>query len=213
MGVAMATLRVEADFLQYANHRRLALGLGANAMSQQAFGNDLLHRHARAQAAERILEHHLNLPPQRAHQTLIEQAQLLVAEADLAFGFHQPQDRLAQRGFARTGFADNPQRFAALQAEADAVHRFDVRLRTTEQRLWQRKPDLQIIDFQQIVLIRTRHRSTAGFRFDQQATVRMLRGAKQRLAIGLFDDFTVAHYAHPLRDASHQIQIVTDQQQ
>ncbi|EJZ57560.1 hypothetical protein I1A_001880 [Pseudomonas fluorescens R124] len=63
VGIAMATLGVEADFLQHANHRCFALGLGADAVGQQPFGNDLLHRHSRAQAAERVLEHHLNLPP------------------------------------------------------------------------------------------------------------------------------------------------------
>ena len=54
------------------------------ARYQQAFGDDLLHRHAWAEAAERVLKHHLNLPAQRAHQALIEQAQLLVAETDIA---------------------------------------------------------------------------------------------------------------------------------
>ena len=84
MGVAMAALRVQAHFLQNPDHRRLALLLSTNIMGQQAFADDLLHRHARAQAAKRVLEHHLHLPAQRAQQVLAEDVQLFIAEADFA---------------------------------------------------------------------------------------------------------------------------------
>ncbi|MNN10862.1 hypothetical protein D3C81_1237980 [compost metagenome] len=155
----------------------------------------------------------MNLPPQRPHQTLIEQAQLLVTKTDIALGLDQPQDRLTQRRFTRTRLTDNPQSLAALQGETHAVHGFDVILLATEQRLGQWKPHLQIIDFEQVVVVFTGHRRTARFGLDQQPTVRMLRRAKQRLAIRLLDDFTMAHHAYPLRDAPYQIEVVTDQQQ
>ena len=84
MGVAMTALRIQAHFLQDPDHRRLAFLLSANVMGQQAFADDLLHRHARAQAAKRVLEHHLHLPAQRAQQVLAEDVELFITEADFA---------------------------------------------------------------------------------------------------------------------------------
>ncbi len=143
MGIAMARLRIEADFLQDADHRELALGHGPDAVDVQAFADDLFNRHARAQAAERILEHRLQVPAVWAHGLRAQCIQALGSEVDLALGTHQAQQRLAEGRLARTGFADDAQGTPAREFEADAIHSLDVALLAAEQRLGQGKPDTQ----------------------------------------------------------------------
>ncbi len=41
----------------------------------------------------------------------------------------------------------------------------------------------------------------------------MLRRLEQRLALGLFNDAALLHHAYAVGDASHQVQVVADQQQ
>jgi hypothetical protein len=58
-----------------------------------------------------------------AASALVEAIKGGALKADAALGIEQAQDRLAQGGFARAGFADDAQGLAALHAQADAVHR------------------------------------------------------------------------------------------
>ncbi len=76
--------RIQADFLQHADHGLFTLFRRTDVVRHQALGNDLFHGHARAETAERVLKHHLQLTAQRAHQVLAVQAQFLGAEADAA---------------------------------------------------------------------------------------------------------------------------------
>src|SRR3546814_21158102 len=66
-------------------------------------------RHAGAEAAERVLEHHLHLLAPRSQVFLRQMIEGLSLEADAAFGFDQSQDRLAESGLAGIGFADDAQ--------------------------------------------------------------------------------------------------------
>ncbi|MNT12010.1 hypothetical protein D3C72_1469180 [compost metagenome] len=61
VGIAMATLGVKADFVQCPDHFGIALFSAQLAVHFQAFADDLRDRHPRAEAAERVLEHHLHL--------------------------------------------------------------------------------------------------------------------------------------------------------
>ncbi|MNF80808.1 hypothetical protein D3C84_630600 [compost metagenome] len=71
----------------------------------------------------------------------------------------------------------------------------------------------QVVDLQHRFAFVPWQGFTFGFRIQQHAAVGVLRCIEQALAIGLFDDLAGAHHAHPLRDAAHQVQVVTDQQQ
>src|SRR5690606_21702053 len=77
MRIAMPRIRIQADFLHRLDHHLLALRHGANLVDLQPFANDLRNRHARTQAAEGVLEHHLELPSDRAHRPLVEAIQPL----------------------------------------------------------------------------------------------------------------------------------------
>ncbi len=61
--VAMPRARVQPDFLQRRDDRRFLLLRRADLVDAQPFTDDVRHAHARAQAAERVLEHHLHFPP------------------------------------------------------------------------------------------------------------------------------------------------------
>ncbi|MNT42711.1 hypothetical protein D3C72_1791430 [compost metagenome] len=65
MGVAVPGFRIQTYLLECCNDRLFLFRLGAHLVDPQALANDLAHAHPRAQAAERVLKHHLHLPSQR----------------------------------------------------------------------------------------------------------------------------------------------------
>ncbi len=84
MGVAMPTLRVDADFFQRPNDLCIAFRRVVLAVHLQPLTDDLRHRHARAEAAVRVLKDHLHLFTPRAHLFLTQAVQRLPAKADTA---------------------------------------------------------------------------------------------------------------------------------
>ena len=96
---------VQAHFLERRDNRRFLFGGRAHLVDAQALADDFADAHARAQAAERVLEHHLHFPAQRAHLLLAEAVQLLAFEANPALAADQAQNCQAQGGFARATFA------------------------------------------------------------------------------------------------------------
>src|SRR3546814_14943904 len=119
-------------------------------------------RHAGAEAAARVLEHHLHLLAPRSQVFLRQMIEGLSLEADAAFGFDQSQDRLAESGLAGTGFADDAQGLAALDRQADAVHSVQVFL-APEQTAAQGNADAQILHLQDVFEFITKTgRTTVG---------------------------------------------------
>ncbi len=213
VGVAIAGFRVQAHFLQRGDNRRFLLGGSAHLVDTQAFADDLAHAHARAQAAERVLEHHLHFPAQRAHLLLAELVHLMAFEANATLARNQPQNCQAQGGFARAAFTDDAQRLALGQAEVDAIHRLDVIDGIAQEAFLDREPDLQVIDFQQRWADFIGGGAAAGFRCQQLLGVRVLRRLEQAFAFGLLDDAAFLHHAYPVGNAPYQVQVVADQQQ
>ena len=150
--VAMTALRVEADFFQCPNHLGFAFVSRQLAMHLKAFTDDLRHGHPRAEAAERVLEHHLHFLAPRPQLLLRQAVQRLTLKANAAFGIEQAQDRLTQRRLAGTGFADNAQRLAALNVQADAVHRLQVGL-ALKQPATEGELHAQIVHFQHVLAL------------------------------------------------------------
>ena len=90
------------------------------------FGDLLADLHQRVERDHRVLEHHRHLgAPQVAHLLGIESEDLLAGEPDRTRRHssrgQQAHDRAAQHGLARTRFADDPERLAALERERDTV--------------------------------------------------------------------------------------------
>src|SRR3546814_2709778 len=67
-------------------------------------------------------EDDLHVAPQRRQLARIQGRDVLALEPHLAAGrLDQPEDAASRRGLAAAGLADDPERFAGLEFEADAV--------------------------------------------------------------------------------------------
>ncbi|MNJ04759.1 hypothetical protein D3C73_1656670 [compost metagenome] len=66
----MPGFRVQTYLLKGCNYSQFLFGLRADLVYAQAFTDDLAHAHPWAQAAERVLEHHLHFPPKRPYLLL-----------------------------------------------------------------------------------------------------------------------------------------------
>ena len=94
----------------------------ADAMDHQGLDDQLADGHPRVQRAERVLEHDLHAPPQRAHLGGRRGPKVDAVEAYRTRGrLEQPQDQASRRGLAAAAFADQPQRLALGDVEADVV--------------------------------------------------------------------------------------------
>ena len=81
----------------------------------------------------------------RPHLALAEMRDVLAVEPDRAFGrLEQAQQHLADGRLAAAGLADQAQRLARIDREADAVDRLDQRDRAREQAALQREMLLQV---------------------------------------------------------------------
>jgi hypothetical protein len=119
-------------------------------MNIQRLTNDVLHRHARIQRAERVLKNHLESPPPRAKFATAHLCDVLAFEPDAARRRHdESHDGTPQRGLAATAFAHQSERFAGREAEAHVIHRFHQSQAAAEHALLHREVDLQIFDLEQ----------------------------------------------------------------
>ena len=129
-----------------------AIGRGSfgDTVHVQRLGDREPDREARVQRRERILEHHLDFAPQRAH--LIGRQARDVAPGQLdaaAVDVDQPQQRASGGRLAATGFPDQRQRFAGTQIEADLLDRVDAAAHASEQARPDREARLQAADLEQ----------------------------------------------------------------
>src|SRR6185312_5498141 len=124
--ITFARRGIEPDLAQRIVDHPLALLGRADAVHLEALADDLRHRHARAERAERVLEDDLHLLAQRADVALAERLQVLAVEMDAAGAALQPQQREAERGLAGARFADQADRMALAERDADAVDRLHI---------------------------------------------------------------------------------------
>ena len=127
--VAVDVLGVQADA------RRAAPGRAARAIALrrhlgvdlERLADDVADRHPRVQRRVRVLHDHLDVaaqPAQLASRTS-RTCPGPRSTAVPAVGFSRPHQQLGQRGLAAAGLADDAERLALLQLEADAVDRLD----------------------------------------------------------------------------------------
>ncbi|MGY4361227.1 hypothetical protein ACVW0J_007720 [Bradyrhizobium sp. i1.7.7] len=113
-------------------------------------GQDVAHAHARIEARERILEHHLHAAAHLAHRARMCVVDALAVEDHLARrDVEQPQDGTADRGLAAAGLADQRQRLALRDFERDTVDGIDIFGLAAEQALFDRKMLLEVVDLEQ----------------------------------------------------------------
>ena len=114
----------QVEHLGGAVHRLL---LGHLAVQANDLGDLLADRHRRVQRGQRVLEDHADLvAADVAHALLRERAQFLAIEldaagGDVAAGRKQVHDRQGGHGLTAAGFADDAERLARLDLEANSV--------------------------------------------------------------------------------------------
>ena len=117
-------LGVEPDQLHELLDPALALGAAGRLVDGERVTDDRPDPAPRVQRPVRILEDHLHLAPERAHLPGLELADVLAVEDDLAGGqVEQPGDAAGQGRLAAAGLADQAERLAPADLEADPVDR------------------------------------------------------------------------------------------
>ncbi len=141
----------QAHGVHQRHHLRFEFGRGfGEAEIADRFGQDIAHAHARVEAGERILEHHLDAAPHAAQAPGREVIDTLAIQHHLAGGdVEQPQDGPADRRLAAAGLADQRQRLAARDLKGHAVHRIDPFRSAAEQSATDREVLLEVVDLQE----------------------------------------------------------------
>ena len=104
-------------------------------MERQRLGQDLADGHARIERRIGILEDDLRIAAEGAQFVGVQCEQIASLEANSSrIRLDQAQHQPADGGFAAAGFADQRQRLAGIDAEADAIDRLDERGRPAEHR-------------------------------------------------------------------------------
>ncbi len=201
MRVAVAARRVEPDILERRDHLVVALGGGQlRLVHPQALADDIGNGHARAERAERVLEHDLHLAALRAHLLEAERVHRLAHEDDRPVAGDQPDQRKAERGLAGAALADHAERLALADGDRDAVHRLDMADRLAQHAALDREPDLEVGGLHHHRLVRVRQRRIAlGLGRDQFARIGVLRRAEHLRDRAGLDDLAIVHRRRPGR--------------
>ena len=187
-------------------------GGSGGAVNPQAFFDDLADRQPRAQAAERVLEDDLHLPPQRPQGVRPQALDQGVAEIDGAARGDEAQQRQPQRRLAGAGFSDHADRLAGAHRERQAVDRLHVVDRAAQQAGANGVPDPQVLRAHQGRRFARRGRRAARLRRDEALRVGMVRRLEDAGRGARFHDLAVLHDAHPVGDLAHDGQVVGDEQ-
>src|SRR3989454_546000 len=110
----------------------------------QRLGDDVLHAHARAERAERVLEHDLHGPAVRHELRALEAGDVSALEGDRPRGgCLLQQDQLGGGRLPAPGLADEAERLAWMDREVHSVHGFHPRPPASEQPVPHREVFLQ----------------------------------------------------------------------
>ena len=213
--VAVTDIGREADLMQRLRHPDAALRARQGGLVHgQALGDDLRHRHPRRQAAERILEDDLHIRAQSPQPLLVEFGQVRAVETDIAVRRHQPQQRIAHGGFAGAAFADQSDGLALMNHHIDAIDRTDVPHGAAQHAAPDREVHAHIGSVDQRGRgWAQRQRPSARFGGQQHTSIRVERSIEHRRhRPGLHHD-PILHHADPVGIATHDRQVMADQQQ
>ena len=164
--VAVDEARVEADDVEELAHAGAAVAARADAVHDERLRDDVADGHARVERRVRVLEDDLHLAPHLPHVLAAERRQLPPLEADRAAGrLEQAEDAVAGRGLAGAGLADEAERLALADLEADAVHGPDEVDRPVDQQArLDREVLLEVGDLEERRAVRAHETAPAGSR-------------------------------------------------
>ncbi len=118
----------EARILERADHEFLPLlSRCRKPVNEEGFRDRAQHAVTRVQGFIRVLEDHLQIPPEFEQLTRLEGREIDAAEQDptLGRGLESGDEPTCCR-LSATALPDEPQDLASLEAEVDSVHRFHV---------------------------------------------------------------------------------------
>ena len=125
--IPIGEARVEADDVQQLPDARAPRAARADAVDGQRLGHDVADGHPRVERGIGVLEDDLHLAPKLSDLAARELRQLLTEEANgAARRLDQLQDAVAGRRLSRARLADEPERLALGNLEADAVDGLDL---------------------------------------------------------------------------------------
>ena len=204
----------QADALHQVGGAGAVVGGRADAVDHQRFGDQIAHPQPRIQRCHRVLKHDLHAPPQRQQLIAVQFPQNLPGHLDPALMRHQSDQSLGDGRFAAAGFADQRERLATPDVEADMVHRVHMVGDVTEHAAAQPKANdhiLQPCD---------RFRGDGGTRragaearhgCQQCAGVLHAGGRKKVGGAGLFHHPAALHDDHPVGHLGHHTHVMGDQ--
>jgi hypothetical protein len=119
--IAIVVLGREADDVHQLLHAFLRFRPRL-PVDHERVGDDRAHPLARVERCRRVLEHHLQLAPQRPQSPAAEPRDVAALEDDLPRGqLVQAHEAAAERRLAAAGLADETERLTRVDLEADAV--------------------------------------------------------------------------------------------
>ena len=163
-GIAAHVVGLQADGLQQLDDALFELPPGRRQpMDDQRFADDRADGHARVERGERVLEDDLHVAAQRAQRAAGERRDDRCPRTRSRPGrLDQPQDAASGGRFAAAGFADEAQRLARGDLEADAVDRVHALDGAREQAALDREMLDQTGDFAAAVRHAASHHRDAG---------------------------------------------------
>ena len=124
MRVAVRVARVEADDVEQLADPDAAVAARADPVHDQRLADDVADRHPRVERRVRVLEDDLHLAPHLAERFRPSSVSSMPSNfTEPEVGFEKLQDAVASRRLARAGLADEAERLAGLDLEADTVDR------------------------------------------------------------------------------------------
>ena len=124
--VATRVVRLQPDHVHHPRDLRPPFARRADAVDAQTLADAVADRRARVEAGVRVLEDDLHPAPVRLQLRALERRDVPAVEVDRARRrLDEPQQQPPDRRLAAARFADEPQRLAARDLEADAVDRLD----------------------------------------------------------------------------------------
>ena len=174
--IALHGLGIEPDLDERLAHSCPALFRIEAALDGEPLLDDLQDRQPRAERAVRVLEHDLHVLAQRPHVACVEVLDVAAEVDDRALRRDEPQQRQAERGLARTRFADHAQRLSGAHLDRHAVHRLDMADDPPEEPALDRKPDFEVVGGQHDRRLGVgRGRSALGLGVEQLPGIGMFR--------------------------------------
>ena len=168
MGVAARRGRGQPDHVEKPGDPGLDCGTGCQTVNAQTLPDDRPDRHARVERTVRVLEDDLHAPPQAAHFSTPQSAEIATAEEDIPFGrFEQAQDQPSESGLAAAALSDHPQGLPGQYRKRHTVDSADVAADASPQPFADLEVLLQALRLNQ-GLDRFSHRLSSSSRSDRE---------------------------------------------